>query len=504
MGNSVASGDHHNRGNDRDRVLDSRHSLQTTSTASPSSTYTSPSSSSTNASLSSGVTNNYDAMQQFPDLVILKDVSCQTTTTGSGEVGPRGKGSKPNWTTRFLFLVLIYVAFITAAITSPTLQSVLVYLHLVKYPFGDLKDLKSFNIAEARNIEITTDDGVTLYGYHYLPPGADALYAASITNETEKNAFFNKKMATADRIFIYFHGNCCNRALHYRIWAAKNLAGHFGNSHVVTIDYRGFGDSTGWPSEQGTGQDARAVVQWVDKVVKENNALSSKGYLGDLDLQKIFVQATDASDLSIVTSSLQNNNVSNVQEMECVSISTSSPHLYLYGHSLGSGVSVALANDLNNVAPGAITGVILDSPFTSLVQASLTHPIGTPFRVMPKLESLMKKYLRYQYPSIERISSIGTNLLIVHGTKDSKIPVEHAKALHRTALAGEHSSSKGKGGGVGVGVGVGGEQMTIQLQIVADMGHSTVHRSPEWLTALSSFLEKAEAKGRRSGGTCRK
>ena len=39
-------------------------------------------------------------------------------------------------------------------------------------------------------------------------------------------------------------------------------AAHFG-ANVLAIDYRGFGDSTGVPSEEGLVIDARSAFDWV-------------------------------------------------------------------------------------------------------------------------------------------------------------------------------------------------------------------------------------------------
>jgi len=45
------------------------------------------------------------------------------------------------------------------------------------------------------------------------------------------------------------------------------------NVNVLTIDYRGFGDSTGTPSEPGLISDARAAWDWV---LEKNGGDASK------------------------------------------------------------------------------------------------------------------------------------------------------------------------------------------------------------------------------------
>lgn len=48
----------------------------------------------------------------------------------------------------------------------------------------------------------------------------------------------------------------------YRVANYRALAGGGGKVHVLAFDYRGFGRSTGSPSESGLILDALAVVEW--------------------------------------------------------------------------------------------------------------------------------------------------------------------------------------------------------------------------------------------------
>ena len=63
-------------------------------------------------------------------------------------------------------------------------------------------------------------------------------------------------------IFIYLHGNTGTRALSHRVELYRLLQRE--DYHVVTFDYRGFGDSTGGlPSESDAVRDSLAVYDWV-------------------------------------------------------------------------------------------------------------------------------------------------------------------------------------------------------------------------------------------------
>jgi abhydrolase domain-containing protein 12 len=52
-----------------------------------------------------------------------------------------------------------------------------------------------------------------------------------------------------------------NRAASFRIQAYKQFTAL--NANVVAIDYRGFGDSHGTPTEEGLYSDARAAYRWI-------------------------------------------------------------------------------------------------------------------------------------------------------------------------------------------------------------------------------------------------
>lgn len=47
------------------------------------------------------------------------------------------------------------------------------------------------------------------------------------------------------------------------LWLLQKIGDKFPNVNVITIDYRGFGNSEGTPSEEGLRMDARATWDWL-------------------------------------------------------------------------------------------------------------------------------------------------------------------------------------------------------------------------------------------------
>lgn len=160
---------------------------------------------------------------------------------------------------------------------------------------------------------------------------------------------------------LYFHGNAGSfgsRAERIR----KYMTQGYG---VFMMTYRGYGGSTGKPTEAANVADAKLAY---DTLVG----------LG-----------VDPSDV------------------------------ILYGESLGSGVAVQVAA----VKPAG--GVILDAPYTSLVDLAEMHYPILPSRLL----------MTDRYESTRYIGDIRAPLLIVHGEEDSIIPVAMGRDLFAAAKA---------------------------------------------------------------------
>jgi fermentation-respiration switch protein FrsA (DUF1100 family) len=159
-------------------------------------------------------------------------------------------------------------------------------------------------------------------------------------------------------VVIYFHGNgeiVASRAPRHRQVTADGTG-------VVALSYRGYMGSTGTPTEEGLLHDAEAALQFA-------------------------------------TSRWPSNPV------------------VVWGHSLGSGVAVALA------ARHQVTKVILEAPFSSTVDvAALRFPI-VPVRWL----------MLDQFRSDQRIDAVHAPLLIMHGDRDWVIPIHLGERLFQLA-----------------------------------------------------------------------
>jgi hypothetical protein len=87
---------------------------------------------------------------------------------------------------------------------------------------------------------------------------------------------------------------------------------------------------------------------------------------------------------------------------------------------LGESLGAAVALDLAVAQPPA--GLILQSPFTSVRDIARVHYPWVPRPLVPDA-----------YPSLQRITGLRAPLLILHGARDSVVPLMHGEELFRAA-----------------------------------------------------------------------
>ncbi|KAF4017374.1 hypothetical protein G4228_009150 [Cervus hanglu yarkandensis] len=73
-------------------------------------------------------------------------------------------------------------------------------------------------------------------------------------------SWYEAALCDGNPIIVYLHGSAQHRAASHRLKLVKVLSN--GGFHVLSVDYRGFGDSTGTPTEDGLTADAVCVYEW--------------------------------------------------------------------------------------------------------------------------------------------------------------------------------------------------------------------------------------------------
>jgi len=181
--------------------------------------------------------------------------------------------------------------------------------------------------------------------------------------KTEDNiellAWYHHKDIDNYKTILFLHGNA--GSLENRI----HKINHFKEMEInfLIISWRGFSGNDGKPTEEGLYKDARSAVKWlINKGVKKENII-------------------------------------------------------IYGESLGTGVATEISQNEN------FAGIVLESPFTSMVAAGKSKypifPIGL--------------LLKDKYESDKKIKNIKSPVLVMHGEVDTIVPFWMGKKIYELA-----------------------------------------------------------------------
>jgi len=171
--------------------------------------------------------------------------------------------------------------------------------------------------------------------------------------------WFHKKDLNKFKTIVYFHGNA--GTLENRIYKLN----HFKDMEVnfLIIAWRGFSGNKGSPTEEGLYIDGLSAVNWIiNQGVKEEDII-------------------------------------------------------LYGESLGTGVATEIAQNKN------FAGVILETPFTSMINAAKEFYPYIPVNLL----------LKDRFENFKKIKNINLPILIMHGEKDTIVPFAMGEKMYQLA-----------------------------------------------------------------------
>ena len=165
-----------------------------------------------------------------------------------------------------VYAILACILYVLACLclSHPILQRQYLFLHNVRIPMFakfDTPELYGTEVGQVRNFRLESTDNITLGAWHFLP---EAFYNAKkqdlLSGESELLDDIYDEALREYPTFVFLHGNGLNRAASFRVRTCNDISKHM-QANVIAIDYRGYGDSDGYPTEQGVIDDAYAVVQ---------------------------------------------------------------------------------------------------------------------------------------------------------------------------------------------------------------------------------------------------
>lgn len=293
-------------------------------------------------------------------------------------------------------------------LTTTTFQTHVVYLHAIQMTwFKNLDIPEAFGLLHNQvtpfNIEA---DGIALYAWHVLPVELYRKHEEQLLAEppgfvsdiTTRLAFKLLQDDPTSRLVIHFHGAAGTVGSGYRCSNYRALsAGQPDKIHVLTFDYRGFGRSTGIPSERGIIVDALAVADWALSVAKVPPS-----------------------------------------------------RILLFGQSLGTAVNIAVAEHYaKQDVPVVFAGHILVAPMVDVPTLVSTYkvaglvPILSPLARFPMLFDYLRTFIRDKWSTKDRIAAyVRANeasgnkyrITILHAEDDYDIPWHHSTIIFRHAI----------------------------------------------------------------------
>lgn len=119
------------------------------------------------------------------------------------------------------------------------------------------------------NFKIKTEDNETLGAWFVLSdPYYHSLPSIPLSVESHVTTALKQRPT-----ILFFHGNAATRAFHVRISHYQAFSSRLG-ANVLAIDYRGFAESTGQPSEEGLVRDGKAAWEWlISQGAEQDNIL---------------------------------------------------------------------------------------------------------------------------------------------------------------------------------------------------------------------------------------
>uniref|UniRef100_A0A8C5GUR7 AB hydrolase-1 domain-containing protein n=1 Tax=Gouania willdenowi TaxID=441366 RepID=A0A8C5GUR7_GOUWI len=109
------------------------------------------------------------------------------------------------------------------------------------------------------NFYLNTEEDISVGVWHTLPVGQYE------ENDGREPGWHQETLGDGHPVVIYLHGNVGTRwniiSIFISFFQILSAAGY----HVFSLDYRGFGDSSGEPSESGLTTDALFLYHWVKR-----------------------------------------------------------------------------------------------------------------------------------------------------------------------------------------------------------------------------------------------
>ncbi|KAI0154506.1 Alpha/Beta hydrolase protein [Xylariaceae sp. FL1272] len=300
----------------------------------------------------------------------------------------------------------LYALFI-GLLTVPALQDQVIYLNRVTLTwFQDVNIPEQWGFLrnQVTPFFLTTPDGESLHAWHILPLGLYQQNQPALLAEPQGLALDVKQRLSfkllrddpSALVVLYFHGAAGTLGSGWRPPSYRAMsAGAPDRIHTLAIDYRGFGSSTGRPSEKGLLTDAVTLAEWVMK---------DAGIPPD--------------------------------------------RIVVFAQSIGTAVSLSFIHHMaTRVDQVLFSGLVLVAPFADVESLTATYriagtiPLLEPVAKIPALLAWLNRLIITKWPNKTKLANFirhceqmdtgspGYDITMIHAEDDYDIPWSHSDQL---------------------------------------------------------------------------
>ena len=243
------------------------------------------------------------------------------------------------------------------------------------------------------NLILTSTDNVTLGSWFtFSEPFFRSRILPGVADTPEAESLVPAALKAYPTV-LYLHGNAATRAVPTRVHIYSTFSSRM-QVNVLAIDYRGFAESTGYPTERGTVDDAFSALKW------------------------LIGQGAKPEDILVV------------------------------GHSLGAGIATQSIERAEGEFGQSFRGLVVMGGQASVPRYMETFaPGGIPVlrpvklipggwgtcrtfcRISPSLTQppeLLLAFTYTQFRTLEHIHNVKSPVMVVHSHDDDDTPISHA------------------------------------------------------------------------------
>jgi len=261
-----------------------------------------------------------------------------------------------------------------------------VFLPLVRSYFfrsrDNLPTPSKYGLENGENFYIATENGTL--GAWYLWPANNPY--TPITRLKDNST-----------LIVYMHGNSMDRGFSHRVQLYKVLTSM--GYHLVTFDYRSYGDSSRVElSEETVVDDGKAVLSWVAELYK-----------------------------------LRSSGGPNLSGLAKSNSPSRGPNIIVWGHSLGTAVAARAVSELEGEME--ISGIVLESPFNKMEEEVRQFKVAswTAWAMGIDIGELLSK-AGVQFLTEDYLPQIQAPTLVLHSDDDPIVPSYLGEKLVNTTI----------------------------------------------------------------------